>query len=163
MPLFDDGDLFDGSDPFAPVPLPPAPPPGYLGRYQVGQAVPLAVTPLDGGGFATQPDAAPVATVTAPGGAVLGPFKLAMVADPTHFALAFFPGVGLPLGTYAVAYACLVAGQASTIAGSFDLIPGGDPGGAVVGLFSYDRPEARFVVAQLASGRLVQGKNPRFT
>jgi hypothetical protein len=42
----------------------------------------------------------------------------------------------------------------------FDLVPGGDSGGAVIALHATDRPEGRAVVAQLASGRLALGRNP---
>jgi hypothetical protein len=56
----------------------------------------------------------------------------------------------------------LPRGQAKgTASDTFDLIAGGDEGGAVVSMFAIDRPEARYVVGQLASGKLVQGRNPR--
>lgn len=162
MPLFDDGSLFDGSDPSTPVPAPPEPPDGYLGRYQVGQSVPLALAVVDGDGQPAAPDAAPLATVTDPDEAVVAAVKMALAGDAMHFALPYFLGIERALGTYTVGYAYSIGGESSALAGSFDVIPGGDVGGAVISLIGYDRPEAQFVVAQLTSGRLVQGKNPRF-
>jgi hypothetical protein len=41
------------------------------------------------------------------------------------------------------------------------VVPGGDPGGAVISVFAHDRPESGYVLAQLGGGKLVQGRNPR--
>jgi hypothetical protein len=163
VPLFDDDFLFDASGQIVPVPVPPTPPSGYLGRFQIGQTVPLAVVPVDSGGFPSPPDSAPVATVQDPSNTTVGILKMALGGDPEHFAIGFFLRGGLALGTYQVTYAYRVNGASLGETGSFDVIPGGDPGGAVIAMVGYDRPEARYVVAQLASGRLVQGKNPRVT
>lgn len=160
MALFDES-LFDGG-PISPplIPAPPSPPDGYLGRFQLGQSVPLLVQPVDDGGFHYPPDAAPVATIVGPGGDTIDSVKLPMVSDDLNFGRRYFLGFGLALGTYQVAYSYVVAGVESTSQGSFDLIGGGDPGGRVISMFAYERPEGRYVVAQLSGGLIAQGKNP---
>jgi hypothetical protein len=53
-----------------------------------------------------------------------------------------------------------LAGVAYSASGSFDVVAGGDSGGRVMSLHSVDRPEARGLIAQVSSGRLVLGSNP---
>lgn len=132
-----------------------------LGRFQLGQSVPLAVATVDGQGAPASPDAAPTAAITGPSGDPVATVELAMAGDDRHFALPFFLGLSLPLGTYGVAYSYLILGAAMAASATFTVIPGGDTGGAIISMFAFDRPEARYVVAQLESGRLVQGRNPR--
>jgi hypothetical protein len=131
----------------------------YLGRFQQGQPVRLAVSPVSGGNPAT-PDSAPVATVTGPVGFASFSAKLAMDGGPTAFALAIPLVAEFLLGTYSVSYSYSVGGNAGTASDTFDVIAGGDPGGRIISMTAYDRPEARYVVTQLSSGRIVQGRNP---
>jgi hypothetical protein len=133
-----------------------------LGRYQQGQVVNLEVTATDGGGSPAQPDAAPAATVSDADSNVVAVLKLAINLDETNFALPVFLGVGFPLGTYTVEYSWIIGGVSGSGSDTFDVIHGGDVGGGVISMFAYDRPEARYVVAQLSSGNLVQGRNPKF-
>ena len=67
----------------------------------------------------------------------------------------------IAVGRYRVAYRYTAGSFVGLALDSFDVAPGGDPSGPVVSLFSYDRPEARYVVAQTADGTLIQGRNPR--
>lgn len=155
--LFDD--LFNDGAAFASDALPAV---GDLGRFQLGDFVPLAVLTVDHTGFPTMPDAAPVATVADGSGTAVATLKLALLNVATQFGLPWFLGVGATLGTYTVQYAFTVAGHAGTATDTFEVIPGGDPGGAIISMFAFDRPEATYVVAQLTSGLLVQGRNPSF-
>lgn len=133
-----------------------------LGRFQVGQVVMPAVKTLNVDGDSAAPDVAPTATITGPDGFARGPFKLAMRGGSTEFALPVFLGLEFSLGTYSLSYSYTVDGDAiDTDGDSFEVIAGGDPGGRVISMVAYDRPEARYVVAQLTSGRIVQGRNPR--
>jgi hypothetical protein len=131
------------------------------GRYQRGDAVPLGVATTAGEGVPTSPDAAPLATIAGPDGGVVATVRLPMAGDDTHFGAAWVPGVDVALGNYSVTYTYQVAGVPGESTAAFEVIPGGDPGGAVVAMASVERPLARYIVAQLASGRLVQGTNPR--
>ena len=64
------------------------------------------------------------------------------------------------LGTYSVSTAYAIGGVPATQASTFQVVAGGDSGGEIISLFEYDRPEGRYVLAQLGSGRLVQGRDP---
>jgi hypothetical protein len=132
----------------------------YLGRYQLGQEVKIGLPTVDGSGNPVQPDSAPTAVITHPDAIVDPAVKLAMDGGPTAFALGIDLGYATILGTYTVSYSY----QAGVFAGSggdtFDVIAGGDPGGRIISMTAYDRPEASYVVAQISSGRIVQGRNP---
>ena len=127
-------------------------------RYQRGQQVPISLT------LAGLADAPPLATIHDPNNALLGIWKLPY--QPGYSPMAFVYGSlirlqgGAALGTYQVTFSCSVGGQAQTQTATFDVVPGGDSGGEVISLYAYDRPEARYVLAQLGSGKLVQGRNP---
>lgn len=126
-------------------------------RYQRGQTV------LIGSSLDSMADAPPVATITDPDNALFGVFLLPYApVNGTTFRYAYplaLPG-GAALGTYQVVIAYSIAGTPGTVTSTFDVVSGGDSGGSVISLYAYDRPEARFVLAQLSSGKLVQGRNP---
>lgn len=123
-------------------------------RYQRGQIVPITLE-LQG-----PADAPPVATVTDPNNALFATYQIPYDGTPYSFSYGFrLPG-GAALGTYQVSIAYSIAGTPGTSTSAFDVVSGGDSGGEVISLYSYDRPEARFVLAQLGSGKLVQGRNP---
>jgi hypothetical protein len=136
-----------------------------LGRFQKGEKVPLQVSTVDGSANPVEPDAAPLVVVRDPANAVVASLRLPRVGTAfDQYGMAHFLGVLFAtLGTYQVSYSYDYAegtGQ-GTASDTFELIAGGDEGGAVVAMFHIDRPEARYVVGQLASGKLVQGRNPR--
>ena len=126
----------------------------YLGRFQPGQNVPISVTTT------APPDRPPIAVVRDPNGNVVATIALAMRGGNLVFGCDFFLGSAAILGTYTIGYSYVVAGTPGTATGSFDVIIGGDLGGAVIALYAYARPEAQYVVAQLSSGMLAMGKNP---
>ena len=133
-----------------------------LGRFQPGQILPIGVTTVDGTGTPTWPDTAPVATVKDAGNNVIWTGKVALDPDtPYRFSSALFLGIPYSLGTYSVGYEWSVGVYNGTATDTFDVISGGDVGGRIIAMYAYDRPEARYVVAQLTSGNIVQGRNPR--
>lgn len=69
-------------------------------------------------------------------------------------------GAGFALGSYTVSFNYTVQGYQGLLLATFEVVGGGDLGGPVISLYSVDRPEARYIVAQLGTGRLVQGRNP---
>lgn len=132
-----------------------------LGRIQVGQVVTLGLSTFDPSGAPTAPESAPVATITNPNGTKRPPFKLAMNGGPLAFALPILLGLDFSLGIYGVSYTYTANGFVRSGWDAFTVIAGGDPGGAIISMASYERPEAQYVVVQLTSGRIVQGRNPK--
>lgn len=127
-----------------------------LGRFQLGDVVLLEVLPQ------SPPDAAPVATVTDSLSNTILVAKMALNGTPASFALQLFLGSQFKVGTFSVTYSYIVNGGSGVTEDSFDVVAGGDPGGPVIAMTAYDRPEAQYVVVQLKSGYLMQGRNPRF-
>lgn len=129
-------------------------------RCQRGQYAPLDVVIGTG-----MPFACPVASVTDPNNALFGTYPLPYVGLTTpggfprfHYDL-YLPG-GASLGTYQVAISYQTSGGTASESTSFTVVAGGDSGGSVISMYAYVRPEAKYVLAQLSSGKLVQGRNP---
>lgn len=128
-------------------------------RYQRGQQIPIVL------GLPGRADGLPYVLITDPSES---PFGEAMMVPyiPGHLVSSFLyktfirlPG-GAALGTYTVSFTYTIAGVPGTQASEFDVVEGGDSGGEVIAMFDYDRPEARYLLVQLATGKLVQGRNP---
>lgn len=127
-----------------------------LGRFQLGDVVLLEVLPP------TPPDAAPVVTAVDSLSNTILVAKMALNGTPASFTLPLFLGSQFKVGTFSVTYSYIVNGVSGVTEDSFDVVAGGDPGGPVIAMTAYDRPEAQYVVVQLKSGYLMQGRNPRF-
>jgi hypothetical protein len=127
----------------------------YLGRYRVGDYVSLSFdTP-------SPPDFAPVVVITDANNAQIASFAVASTTrDKLEFGLPLFVSTVYHLGTFQVYFHYTIAGASALNQATFDVVAGGDSGGAVISLHGVDRPEARSIIAQLASGRLVLGSNP---
>lgn len=136
-----------------------------LGRYQLGQWVSLSFVSQDNLGHPTVPADLPVGLVTGPGGFSYQvplsaiPESISSLPKGTAFSATVFLDAAYPLGIFSVVYA--VGQQTTSQADSFTIVDGGDPGGRVVSMHAYDRPEATYIIGQLDSGLIVQGKNPR--
>lgn len=137
---------------------------GYIGSYRAGQTVPIGVRTMAYQSRPSMPDRAPTATIFDDAGDPVGTFKIPILSGggvTGVFSLPLYLGNAFTEGRYRVVYQWSVGGYTGMRLDTFDVGPGGDPGGSVISLFAYDRPEARYVVAQLAGGLLVQGRNPR--
>lgn len=110
---------------------------------------------------AETPAVSPVITVKNGLGGTVFSFLAALSSKPLNFARYFRMSFGAALGTYSVSVAFTgLTGNKYVGVGSFTLVGGGDNGGAVVSMFVSERPEGSKMIAQLDSGRLVQGDNP---
>lgn len=127
-----------------------------LGRYQLGDIVSTELI------IGVSPDAAPTLTVTDHSDAAIVTAKMAMNGGSTSFALPLFLGSLFSIGTFSVTYSYAVGGSPGMASDSFDVVAGGDPGGRVIAMTAYERPGAQYLVVQMASGYLMQGRNPRF-
>jgi hypothetical protein len=130
----------------------------YLGRYRRGDLVGLAIS------TAAVPDGPPVVVVmdSVPTQILAATMPATNLTRQT-FVLPVLLGIDYPIGSFTVYYHYSIDGASTLQQGSFDVIPGGDSGGAVISMYSLDRAESRSVVAQLAGGQLVLGRNPATT
>lgn len=135
----------------------------YLGRYQVGQEVPLILWVRNQDRTPSFPDDVPLARVVDSSGSHIASVKMPVVDRYTVTGLfqAYLPlSTEYAVGKYTVEYQYRVSGYSGLLLATFEVVPGGDVGGSVISLYTVERPEARYVVAQLDTGRLVAGRNP---
>lgn len=135
----------------------------YLGPFALGSWVPLEL-------FATMPDGQlavplvePTATILDASSATVATITLPRSPGPAgRYGRQMIVGRAFSRGRYRVLYRYQVPGPVQRYAVDlFEVVGGGDPEGAIISLREFRRPEARYVVGQTASGRLVQGRNPR--
>ncbi len=136
----------------------------WRGRHQLGVEVPLGVLCVDANGVAVAPTDAPWMEVYASTEDVIvakriPPLERGVVTGLFQYGL--FLSSLFTEGTYTVKYNWISGGVSYAELDTFEVMPGGNAGGAVISLYFYERPGARFLVQQLDSGRLVRGRNPR--
>lgn len=132
-----------------------------LGRFQPGQDVRIGVATVDVDGNPAWPVLAPVSTVKDADNNTIFSGKIPMSGLAYIFSRQLFLGLLYPVGIYQVNYAWTVGSFNGTASDTFEVISGGDVGGGIIAMYAYVRPEATYVVAQLSSGNIVQGRNPR--
>lgn len=122
-------------------------------RFQRGEDIVVDVE------IARRPDILPAVVVTPPDGPPHDPSP-AIYAYPGTYRFTFRSPPGSALGTYRLSFSWVQDGQLVTSDHEIDLVAGGDSGGNIIALYHYRRPEGSYCVAQLSTGRLVQGRNP---
>jgi hypothetical protein len=151
----------------------------YLGRFQLGQFVHLAVTTTNTAeeypDAPTAPSAAPVFSIYNNGGGKVITNKRMPLQHPavaTMFAvdqmLACLSALGPAYGTvefeegrrYFVRYEWVISAANFARIDCFDVIPGGDCRGAYTALEFYERPQADFVVGALENGTVEKRRGP---
>jgi hypothetical protein len=136
----------------------------YLGRFQLGATVPLYLGGRSATGALTLPDAPPQAKIFT--GTTFVESKLMPIEDryvlTGWFRATLFLGRLYSTGFYTVVYYYSTGGQTALglESDNFEIVPGGDARGAVIGTYFYDRPEARYIVQGLESGSIIKGRNP---
>lgn len=135
----------------------------YLGRYRLGDDVPLTLQCVDASGTASVPTEAPYADVWNASAKIMT-LRLP-VADKFQATGLFHQllrlGIDFATGHYRVVYRYLVGSFVGQEVDVFQIVAGGDVGGPVLAMHAYDRADATFIVHQLSSGRLVKGRNPK--
>jgi hypothetical protein len=126
-----------------------------LGRVRRGDWIPLSFT------LPSLPDSIPVAVILNSDSAQMAALMVpAINPTGTIFSLLFQITSAFSVSNYQVFYSSVVAGQSVMQRAQFEVVAGGDSGGAVIALYSVDRQEVRSIVAQLDSGVLVLGRSP---
>jgi hypothetical protein len=134
----------------------------YLGRYRVGDAVPLTLQTVNTSDTATAPDRAPYAFLWSPSALV------ATIRMPIHAA---FRTTGLfkyllrlghkfAVGNYNVVYRYDIASAREQHVDVFDIVDGGRHDGPILSMHTFDRPDSVFILQHVASGRILRGRNP---
>jgi hypothetical protein len=136
----------------------------YLGRFQLGDRLPLVVLTRDGSGQPELPDAAPGAALYPPGATAPAVSLELPPADPIGspglFLHALHLGRLFAAGEYRVRYSWTAGGLPRSATGSFTILPGGHPDGTVIAMYRFRRPHADFIIQQLDGGVRVKGRNP---
>lgn len=140
----------------------------FLGRYQQGVELPLTLQCVDAAGAPQDPAHDPVVTVYRDASPPVLIQSIPLAADMRGVVTGFFRRPLFLNHLYGTAGRYLVVfrwqdadGVAHSRAGSFTLLPGGSSDGAVIAMAYVQRPDARYLVWQTDSGRLVRGRNPR--
>jgi len=126
--------------------------------------VPLYIGTVDASGDLTLPDAVPQAKIFT--GTTFIESKLVPVEDryvlTGWFRATLFLGHLYSPGFYTVVYYYSTGSGAfnGLATDNFEIVPGGDARGAVIGTYFYARPEANYIVQGLESGSIIKGRNP---
>lgn len=137
----------------------------YLGRYQMGQTIPLYLPCHTAAKQLSLPDLPPQLKVfDASKNLVeqhLMPIEDRYVVTG-WFRFPLFLGRLYSTGYYSVVYYYTTGGKTynGLDTDCFEVVGGGDVRGAVIGTYFYDRPEARYIVQGLESGSIIKGRNP---
>lgn len=135
-----------------------------LGRYQLGDEVPLPLLCLDTSKRPADPDAAPRVAIYDEAGGAVKDFALPVCdkAETTGWFLgSLFLGSDFAAGHYEAVYRWKVGGNHGGRVDTFEIVAGGSESGQVIALHSYERPHSDFMVQQRTSGRIYKGRNPK--
>jgi hypothetical protein len=135
----------------------------WLGRYQLGGIVPIAVwartaeTP-------TLPASAPVAEIYADNGDHVATEKLP-IQDRFGVTARFAGRVHLDgrfaTGPYRVAYRWTIGSDDFGAVDLFDVLAGGNISGAGIGMYFFRHPGSDYLLMQTDGGRIRRNRNPR--
>lgn len=142
----------------------------WIGRYTVGQSIPLGITTTDGSGAPTMPDSAPTADIYDNGAvAASSTIKLPIfdryaisAAGTTNcvFGRPYRLDSGFTVGRYTILYKWIVSAVTYKTVRCFDVIYDTDADGPVTGLFPVPRTTGTIVHYDTESGKVVYGRNP---
>lgn len=132
-------------------------------RYQLGQVLPIFVQCIDDTGKPAFPDNAPQLKVWSDSGLVLSdvmPCEDRFIQTGV-FLYQLFLGATFSAGQYTWAVYYKAGDNHGIATGAFAVMGGGNPDGDIVSMHFFERPQARFLVQELDSGVIVQGRNPQ--
>lgn len=135
----------------------------YLGRFYLGQHVPISVQCTDGPESAL-PSQTPLVTIYDDNGDPVEAKRMPIVdrvAAPGLFILMLRLTSAYSPGHYSAAVQYIVASNPQLQTCYFEVVAGGSVNGAVISMQFYDRPQAKFLVQKLDSFQRNIIKNPR--
>lgn len=140
----------------------------YLGKFQNGDRLPLAVACVDKEGVPTAPDLAPTAKIFIDDGTLQATVSLPAVHADINSAGAFqglfkirYLEGGLATDKYYVAYRYYLSGVPyQTETDSFELVAGGNSAGTVIALAHTPQHGQSVVQYDTEDGNIYLGRNP---
>lgn len=136
----------------------------YLGDFQLGDRLPVAVLCTSAAGLPQSPDEAPFASFchaddTTPA------LSLALPpADPLNatglFMLTVHADGRFKEGDWTANVSWTVSGSPRAELRRFTILPGGHKDGSIVAMHHYRRPHADFLIQQTDGRKLLRGQNP---
>jgi hypothetical protein len=137
----------------------------YLGRFTLGEFVPIAVHCHDAE-IAFAPPTAPVFDVYDSAGdkivsGSLPPLDLGAITG--LFAFGLYLGTSMAIGHYSVIESYSANSIAHMAVSHFEIVAGGNVYGTVISQAFFDRPHAKFLVQKMDSQNRRLIKNPRGT
>lgn len=134
----------------------------YLGRFHVGQSIPLGLASMNTTRVPTAPDEAPLAKIYNASGTLQETIDLPLAsAAKFYFQKRSRLGSGYSAGRHFVIYQWLIGGVTYQVADTFDVLSGGDADGGVIAMDVSNLPTGRHVVFETETGTLKSGRNPR--
>lgn len=133
-----------------------------LGRRKLGDYLPITILTKTISGGPLMPDAPPFAFVYNSSGTVVATVQLPPVDQfnaPGLFQLQLFLGSAYAVGLYRVSVHYTISGTANVDEEQFEIVAGGNAEGTINSLDWYHCPQADFILQQLTSGQIVQGRN----
>lgn len=138
----------------------------YLGRYILGQVVPLFFWSRNGSGTPTAPADAPLATIyDSSGNTVLSLYM--PIADQANTTGFFEHLLSLDsrfsVGYYDCVITASVSGTSKVAVVSFQIVAGGNVDGSGIAMHYFNSPHRDFLLLQTDTGILRKLRNPRLT
>lgn len=134
----------------------------YLGRQQLGTYLDVYFQSRLAG-VATLPDAVPSVRIYSASSLVYS--KKMPIIDKSYspglFRSQVFLGTGFDVGQHTVHIGYAIAGNPKVEIRNFEIVPGGNVLGQVLGMTYVHYPQADFIVYQTESGLILRGKNAR--
>jgi hypothetical protein len=134
-----------------------------LGRYRLGEYVPLSVTTLaTSAGSATAPTSAPTVTVHRTLSTIVNAKRLPPTrpAATGQFSADLFLGSDYAVGTHSANYAWTAGAYNGTAQDTFEVVQGGSVQGPVIAASWMPLPHANYVLYKTDDGTLRKGRNP---
>lgn len=139
----------------------------YLGRYQLGEDMPLPLTTVDASNLPTAPDNAPVAQIFNSSGTQVMSGRMPVMdrygtsTACTFFMLPVYLSGDYSAGLYSYVLTWNIAAAPFVETGTFEVVAGGDSNGTVIAMTFFHKPQADFVVYQTDAGKLRRGRGPK--
>jgi hypothetical protein len=138
----------------------------YLGRYRLGQTVPLLVATIDTGFLAVAPDTAPTYAVHRLDDDVntVAATKMTLTAESedTHlFNTNILVDRNYSPGQYAVEVSYDISSATHVEIWNFEVTSGGDRRGTPIALYSFEQHNGEHIVAMTDTGHVAFGRQPK--